>query len=343
MYSFNQLQRIVTEQCDVTPDGSGVAVKPAKEIPSDSLQNPSDPDATYSGHKGQGYQVQIMETYTETEDPKEKSEQLNLITYVEVEKACQSDSQALLPAIESTLLRGIGPAEVTADTIYGSDENIGEAAQLGVEVVSPAMGTEQRSEAKLSDFEFSDSGHVARCPAGHAPVVNRKRKTRYSQGFDPCVCEKCPLVDSCPVKKGSKHYFLRYSEKEMRIAKRRAEEQTEAFKDRYRWRAGVEATMSQYDRLTGVKHLRVRGLKAVSFAAVMKAIGLNIMRAAAVMRARRRSAGAGGGQSGPYSTIWLLLLLFKERFGRFYKAATCSAEFLWAGRIRGLGPKISAF
>jgi hypothetical protein len=28
------------------------------QIGSDSLQNPSDPDATYSGHKGQGYQVQ---------------------------------------------------------------------------------------------------------------------------------------------------------------------------------------------------------------------------------------------------------------------------------------------
>jgi len=340
MYSFNQLKRIVSEQCNVSEDGS-VAVKPAKDIRSDSLQNPSDPDATYSGHKGKGYQVQIMETYTETEDAEQKSEELNLITHVTVEKACQSDSQALLPAIESTLLRGMGPAQVTADAAYGSDENIGEAAQMGVEVVSPALGTEQRSEAKLSDFDFSDNGHVARCPAGHAPVVNRKKKTRYSQGFDPSVCEKCPLVDSCPVKKGSNHYYLRYSEKEMRIAKRRAEEKTDGFKERYRWRAGVEATMSQYDRLTGVKHLRVRGFKAVSFAAVMKAIGLNIMRAAAVMRARRRDAGAGAGESGPCSTILLLLMLFKERFGRFYKAVAYSAKFLWAYRICGLGPQIS--
>ena len=36
--------------------------------------------------------------------------------------------------------------------------------------------------------------------------------------------------------------------------------------------------MSQFDRLTGVKHLRVRGLKAVSFAATLKALGLNILR-----------------------------------------------------------------
>ena len=343
MYSFNQLKRIVNEQCDVSEDGSSVVVKPAKEIRSDSLQNPSDPDATYSGHKGQGYQVQLMETYTETQDPEEKSEELNLITHVEVEKACQSDSQALLPAIESTLLRGLGPAQVTADAAYGSDENIGEAAQLGVEVVSPALGTEQRTEAKLSDFEFSDDGHVARCPAGHSPQVTRKKKTRYSQGFESCVCENCPLVESCPVKKGSSHYFLRYSEKEMRIAKRRAEEKTDGFKERYRWRAGVEATMSQYDRLTGVKHLRVRGFTAVSFAAVMKAIGLNIMRAAAVMRARRRTGGADAGESGLYWTMLLLLTLFKERFGRFYKSAANTAEFLLAYRICGQRPHISAF
>jgi hypothetical protein len=31
-----------------------VVVKPNKEVPSDSLQNPSDPDAGYCGHKGKG-------------------------------------------------------------------------------------------------------------------------------------------------------------------------------------------------------------------------------------------------------------------------------------------------
>jgi len=343
MYSFKQLRRIVNEQCDVAQDGASVAVKQAKEVRSDSLQNPSDPDATYSGHKGQGYQVQIMETYTETEDPEEKSKELNLITHVEVETACQSDTQALLPAIESTLVRGLGPAQVTADAAYGSDENIGEAADLGVEVVSPALGTEQRTEAKLSDFHFLGDGHVVRCPAGHAPQVTRKKKTRYSQGFDPSVCETCPLVDSCPAKKGASHYFLRYTEKEMRIARRRAEEKTEGFKERYRWRAGVEATMSQYDRLTGVKHLRVRGLKAVSFAAVMKAVGLNIMRAVAVARARRKAGGTGAGESGLYATILLLLMLFKERFGWFYKIAAFTTEFWWADRPCGRRPQLSEF
>ena len=84
------------------------------------------------------------------------------------------------------------------------------------------------------------------------------------------------------VKKGNKNYFLRFSDKEMRIAKRRAHEQSEEFKDRYRWRSGVEAAMSEYDRRTGVKKLRVRGLKAVKYCATLKALGVNIFRVSAV-------------------------------------------------------------
>ena len=63
MYSYQLLERVLNEHCNLTDDKDNpVELKKSKEIPSDSLQNPSDPDATYSGHKGQGYQVQVMET-----------------------------------------------------------------------------------------------------------------------------------------------------------------------------------------------------------------------------------------------------------------------------------------
>ena len=83
MYSYKMLERVLKEQCNLTDDKDNpLELKAPKEIVSDSLQNPSDPDATYSGHKGQGYQVQIMETYCTDKDKKEES--LNLITHVEV-------------------------------------------------------------------------------------------------------------------------------------------------------------------------------------------------------------------------------------------------------------------
>jgi len=271
MHSYKLLERVLKEQCNVnlSDDSNPVEVKRPKEIPSDSLQNPSDPDATYSGHKGQGYQVQVMETFCKDEDAKEES--LNLITHVQVEPAHESDANTLIPAIESSKERGLTPEELLADTLYGSDENCQEAAKLGVEVVSPAKGTKEKEEAgiSVSDFEVSEKGDVVCCPQGHVPVRRKKKKTRHSVAFDSQHCSNCPLQESCPVKQGRKYHYLRYTDKEMRLAKRRAYEQTDEFKDRYRWRAGSEATMSEYDRRTGVKHLRVRGLKAVRFCATL--------------------------------------------------------------------------
>ncbi len=287
MHSYKLLERVLKEQCNlnVSDDKKMVEVKKPKEIASDSLQNPSDPDATYSGHKGQGYQLQVMETYTDSEEKEVKSKTLNLITHVEVEKACDSDAQALMPAIESTKKRGLCPDELEADALYGSDENFESAKSMGVELVSPVMGNTEKSAVSLSQFEFSQKGHVLSCPQGHKPLTSKKKKTRFTQGFSCQACVRCPLVNGCPAKPGKKYYYLRYEEKAMRIAKRRAIEQTTKFKDRYRWRAGAEATVSELDRRTGVKRLRVRGFKAVRFSATLKAIGVNLFRAAAVRRA----------------------------------------------------------
>ncbi len=295
MNSYKLLKRILQEQCTLTEsDGhKKVEMKKPKEIPSDSLQNPSDSDSTYSGHKGQGYQVQVMETYTDTDDKDSKAQTLNLITHVEVEKACQSDAHAIKPAIESTQKRGLAPKELEADTLYGSDDNCEHAKEEGVELVSPAKVTQNKSKNDISGFEFSDAGHVLTCPKGEKPLLTKKKKTRFTQGFSPEKCSSCPHQHDCAVNSGKKYYYLRYEEKVMRLAKRRANEQTDEFKQRYRWRAGVEATMSEYNNRTGVKRLRVRGLKAVRFAAILKAIGVNIFRAAAVRRAARDRNGPG--------------------------------------------------
>ncbi len=287
MYSYKQLERVLKEQCNLKPDTDEqkVKLKAPKEIPSDSLQNPSDPDASYSGHKGQGYHVQVVETFTETQDEDAKNQTLNLITHVDVETACESDANALIPAMESVKNRNLSPKEIQADALYGSDENHQAAKAEGIDLVSPTMGTIKKEGLNLSDFELLGNSQVARCPQGYTPVVRKQKKGRITQGFCRDTCSSCPLLNDCPVKPGKKHYYLRYTMKSARIAKRRAYEQTDGFKERYRWRAGVEATMSEYDRRTGVKRLRFRGFKAVRFAAILKAIGINIFRAAAVRRA----------------------------------------------------------
>ncbi len=313
MHSYKLLERVLKEQCNlnVSDASKPVELKKPKEIPSDSLQNPSDPDATYSGHKGQGYQMQVMETYTETQDQEEKSETLNLITYVEVEKASDSDANALIPAIQSAKERKLDPTQVQADGLYGSDENYEKAKELKVELIAPTMGSKNEDKICLSDFQISDSGQVLSCPQGHAPS-KVKRKKRNSVGFASDHCENCPKLQNCSVKKGKKFYYLRFTEKELRLAKRRIKEQTLEFKDRYRWRAGVEATMSELDRRTGVKHLRVRGFKSVRFCAILRAIGVNLLRAAAVRKAK---SGDQTHNKSDYYGLYHAISFIKELFG----------------------------
>ena len=311
MHSYKLLERVLKEQCTVTlsDNKNPVEVKRPQDIPSDSLQNPSDPDATYSGHKGQGYQVQVMEIYGKQKETREKN--LNLITYVHVEPAHESDAYALLPAIESSKQRGLAPEGLLADTLYGGDENCQKAAQQGVEVISPAMGSKEEGVITLSDFEVSEKGDVVFCPGGHAPVRAKKKKTRNTVAFDSHHCSTCPFQEACPVTKGKKYHYLRYTDKEMRLAQRRAYEHTDEFQDRYRWRAGVEATMSEYDRKTGVKHLRVRGFKAVRFCATLKAVAVNIFRATAVRKALNTAKAAHGR---PLPAPTYAIYAVKERF-----------------------------
>lgn len=296
MSSYKLLVRVLDEQCEVrqgeTDEAVEVLLKPSAEIASDSLQNPSDPDATYDGHKGQGYQVQVMETYTKETDEDTRQETLNLITHVAVETACESDANALLPALESTGEHDLLPKEVLADSLYGSDENSEAAKQKEVDLVAPTMGKASKKEIGLSDFVVTDSGKVRECPAGHAPQRSKynSKTQKHAERFSSQHCDHCPQRNPCPVKPGKKGYYLRYDNKALRIAKRRAVEQTTEFRDTYRWRAGVEGTMSQYDRRTGVKHLRVRGMPAVRMSATLKATGINLLRATSALKARKRRA-----------------------------------------------------
>ena len=105
----------------------------------------------------------------------------------------------------------------------------------------------------------------------------------------------------------------------MRLAQRRAYEHTEAFKDRYRWRAGIEATMSEYDRRTGVKHLGVRGFKAVRFCATLKAAAVNIFRATAVRRVLTTAKTAHGRV---VPALMDTIYVIKERFFKAWSEST---------------------
>ena len=72
--------------------------------------------------------------------------------------------------------------------------------------------------------------------------------------------------------------------------------------------------MSEYDRLTEVKYLRVRGFKAVRFCATIKALGINIFRITAAVKAGTQAIQT---ENMPKSSIKTLIFAFKKQISSF--------------------------
>jgi hypothetical protein len=132
--TYSALVRLFGEHCEVKDQQ--VSVRPKAQDTSGqsahTLQNPSDPDAGYSGHKGAGYQVQLSET-SAAENP------VQLIVACIPQSAGDQDAQALEPIIEQLAANQMLPNELAADTAYGSDANFQHAKGEGIHLISPVL------------------------------------------------------------------------------------------------------------------------------------------------------------------------------------------------------------
>jgi Sec-independent protein translocase protein TatA len=288
MESFRLLDQIFQEQCEVTGDHeSPVAIRPPRKNDCDGIVSPADPDARYNKHRGTGYLVQVMETFAEdalAEHAGSKPTKPDLITHVSVDKLTMHDQDALEPAIDDTSRRGIQPQELLADSHYGSNDCLATGGELGVEIVSPAMPAKGTRQGKLTleDFELDDEGRVLRCPLGQAPVETSVANVRLQVLFDRLICGCCPRRRDCPAAAvGRRDRRWQYTHDRVRQRARRLADASEAFRKRYRWRAGIEATMSRFKHQMGMARLRVRGMAKVTYVAMLRALGLNIHRMAA--------------------------------------------------------------
>jgi hypothetical protein len=292
--SYQLLRQVFDEQCELDEGAkTPVTVRPPSKTGCDNVINPADPDARYNKHRGTGYLVQIMETY-EDGDTSEASvldtAKPDLITHVAVGPLTMHDKDALTPAFDSTEQRGIKPRELLADSHYGSTECIQKGRDRDVEIISPAQTPKGKLQGKftLEDFEVDEDGRVTRCPTGQEPTETSIAGIRLQVVFPKAACSGCPHRDGCPassVGRGSARY--QYTHDRVRLRKRRLIARGEEFRDRYRWRAGVEATVSRFKYQMGMARLRVRGMAAVTYVATLRALGLNIRRIAAYRPAVR--------------------------------------------------------
>jgi len=283
--TYLAMVKVFGEQCTVVGDKTRVKAHPGNAI----TQNPSDPGATRDGHKGPGYQAQIAETCSPQND-------VQLLTAVLPQTAADDDRDAL-PAVLDTLAAGaLLPDVLYADTHYGSDASEQACAARGVDLQAPVAGLAPAGNADaltLDDFVADEATEtITCCPAGHAPITSERDaasgKTRTEMPAD--VCAACAHRDACPVRCVRGRYRLDHTAAERRLAARRREQETAAFQEHYRIRAGLESTNGGAKRRLGLGRLRCRGQPKVFHTIYLKLCGWNVLRAAASERLRRRVA-----------------------------------------------------
>lgn len=147
--SYRAMARLFAEHCEVKEARLVVRAQSedAKGGNTQCLQNPSDPDAGYSGHKGGGHQVQIAQTLP-PRDADGKREGPGLITACVPQSAAVRDNEALAEVLAQQQSAGLAPGELSADTIYGSDANVRACAALGITLISPVGGVAPKPGAR---------------------------------------------------------------------------------------------------------------------------------------------------------------------------------------------------
>ena len=164
--------------------------------------------------------------------------------------------------------------------MYGSQENIDNAKEHQVQLVAPVPG--KKPEHNLSSFSFDETTtEIKNCPQHHEPnTIKHNNKGSISCVWNKEICQHCRFLAECSVIPSKKGYLLRYTPKQAEASIRRQYENSDEFKDKYRYRSGIEASISRFIHQTGARRLRYRGLKRVDYAARLKALGINIFRTA---------------------------------------------------------------
>ena len=262
-------------QAPVTGSGATIQPKDKKQLASDRVQNPHEPEATYAV-KGQGenkkehvgYKVQVAETVCEVElAPGEPTR--NFITGMVTHPAYEHDEVgALKMEVEQAAMGLDKPPVQYVDSAYISAQKLVQAQAEGRELIGPALpGPQKGDRFRVSDFQINLEERKATCPAGKLStqcsrlVEQSTGKVNYRIEFST-QCHECSLRTQC-LGTDQRHRTILVGEHYTALQDRRAEQQTHAFKQRMKHRNAIEGTQSELVRGHGLRRARYRGLLKV--------------------------------------------------------------------------------
>lgn len=317
------VKRLLSEHCEVAgsdksdddtgnrntggDDNPGSKVKVLRKMnsPSTSLQSPFDPDAGYSGHKGSGYFVHITETCN--------NDTTEIITDYFVEPASTDICKDQI-VIDNLVASNKVPEVLYEDGGYPTAQGMVDAQEKGIQIIAPlpSKGAQPKDAICRDQFQYDKDGKCTACPAGHAPLRHGMRTSSSKPNptlhvfFDGKKCVGCELKTRCMVRapnnKKGKIYHLEIDPALIERDRRKTEQQSQEWWDRYRIRSGVEATMSEMKRVNGLGKLRVRRIRRVTLAVGLKVSACNVkrwLRAAAKTNSDRDPSRPSGNREDP--------------------------------------------
>ena len=265
----------------------------AKKVPikgKDIICSPHDLDARWAEKRGKGwvgYRLQVTETADE-------ENAVQFITDIDTVPANDDDSEHV-DAIQARLEeRDLKPKEHDVDQGYTSGANLAMSNQRGIELVGP-VATDQSNKPdgyRQADFELDFDTQQATCPEGrtsvawteyHVPeALDDPDHKEIKIKFD---CAGCPALGHCTSAKSGRTLTISAFYEE--LSARRAEQQTEAFKDRLKVRSAIEGTISEFTRCHGARRARYRGQAKVRLQHRFSGAAVNIKRLARALAKRK--------------------------------------------------------
>ena len=279
------------QQFERQPDSRKVKVRPpsGRGKGKDLVVTPHDPDVRWSEKRGKdwvGYKLQVTETA-------EDEAKVQFITDIDVVAANADDSEAVDEIQERLITHDLKPDEHYVDKGYISGPNIVHSADRGIELIGPALAdTSSKPEGyKQSDFEINFEKQEVICPEGKTceawyerpqPDGHVGAEVRFRG-----QCEGCPARAQCAPGKNGR--TLSISPYHREIEQRRAEQKTEAFKEKMKRRAAIEGTISELTRKHGARRARYRGNSKQRLQAYFTGAAANLKRLAKAVEAQRKS------------------------------------------------------
>ena len=249
------------------------------------ISSPYDPQAHLSIKRSTvwtGYKVHLTETCDE--------ELPHLLTHVETTSATTQDMEMTEPIHQALAEKHLLPAEHAMDTGYvDGDHIVNSQNTYGVELLGPVTSSPSWQSHAAQGFDHTGftidwQAKKATCPQGKSSRKWTLKQDRTVSGviriqFGKQDCLACPCRSQCTTAiTNPRQLVVRPQAQFEAIQAARQRQQTQAFKERYAIRAGIEGTISQGVRAFDLRRSRYIGLAKTHLQHVMIATAINFSR-----------------------------------------------------------------